>query len=134
MAIDQLRRSVHTLLVKDSFCNRMKQHNHVERRPYPRLQAAVYFTRAGFPWRFWKRPTGETLGGVRVFSDEPPGQGDSLHAEIFLLDGTSVTCRVVVAWVDELPVGAPGRYDVGLAFTAIRPGDGERLGPALAPK
>ena len=69
-----------------------------------------------------------------MFSDEPPGQGDSLHAEIFLLDGTSVTCRVVVAWVDELPVGAPGRYDVGLAFTAIRPGDGKRLGPVLAPK
>jgi len=112
----------------------MKQHNHVERKPYPRLQAPVYFTRVGFPWRISKRPTGDTLGGVRVFSDEAPGQGDSLHAEIFLLDGTSVTCGVVVAWVDELPRGAPGRYDVGLAFTAIRPGDRERLGPVLAAK
>jgi len=45
-----------------------------------------------------------------------------------------VTCRVVVAWVDELPLGAPSRYEVGLAFTAIRPGDRERLGPVLARK
>jgi hypothetical protein len=112
----------------------MKQRNHVERKPYPRLLAPVYFTRAGFPWRFWNRALArDALGGVRVFADEAPGQGDSLHAEIFLLDGTSVTCRVFVAWVDELPEGAPGRYDVGLAFTAIRPGDRERLGPVLAP-
>jgi len=108
--------------------------NNVERKPYPRLQAPIYFTRAGFSWRFWKRaPTRDGLGGVRIFADEPPRQGDSLHAEIFLLDGTSVTCRVVVDWVDELPQGAPGHYDVGLAFTAIRPGDRERLGPVLAP-
>jgi hypothetical protein len=130
LAIDQLRRSVHTLLVKEAICNRMRQHNHVERKPYPRLLAPIYFTRASGK----RAPTGEALGGVRVFSDEPPGQGDSLHAEIFLLDGTSVTCRVVVAWVDELPEGAPGRYDVGLAFTAIRPGDRERLDPVLASK
>ena len=112
----------------------MQQHNHVERKMYPRLQAPVYFTRAHFPWRLKKRPTGKTPAGVCVFSDEPPGQGDSLHAEIFLLDGTSVTCRVVVAWVAELPLGAPSRYEVGLAFTAIRPGDRERLGPVLARK
>ena len=112
----------------------MQQHSHIERKPYPRLQAPLYFTRADFPRRLWKQPTGENPGGVCVFSDEPPGQGDSLHAEIFLLDGTSVTCRVVVAWVAELPLGAPSRYEVGLAFTAIRPGDRERLGPVLARK
>jgi len=112
----------------------MQQNSHVERESYPRLQAPLYFTRADFPRRLRKRPTVETSGGICVFSDEPPGQGDSLHAEIFLLDGTSVTCRVVVAWVDELPLGAPSRYEVGLAFTAIRPGDRERLGPVLARK
>ena len=112
----------------------MQLHNHFERKPYPRLQAPLYFTRAEPPWRLRKQPTSKNPGGVCVFSDEPPRQGDSLHAEIFLLDGTSVTCRVVVAWVDELPVGAPSRYDVGLAFTAIRPGDRERLGPVLARK
>jgi len=112
----------------------MTARNDVERKPYPRLQAPIYFTRAGFPWRFWKRtPPLDALGGVRVFADEPPQPGDSLDAEIFLLDGTSVTCQVVVAWVDELPAGSPGRFDVGLSFTAIRPGDRERLGSVLAP-
>jgi hypothetical protein len=110
----------------------MTAHNHVERNPYPRLQAPVFFTRAGFPWPLLRRaPARNALGGVRVFADEPPGQGDSLHAEIFLADGTSVTCRVVVDWVAELSEGAPGRYEVGLAFTAIRPGDRERLTPVL---
>jgi len=110
----------------------MTERNHEERQSYPRLQAPVFFTRAGFSWRFWKSERGrDGLGGVRVFTDERPKQGDSLHVEIFLLDGTSVTCRVVVSWIDELPTGAPGRYDVGLAFTAIRPGDRERLAPVL---
>jgi PilZ domain len=111
----------------------MTARNNVERKPYPRLKAPVYFTRAGFPWRFWQRaPSRDTLGGIRVFADEPPETGDSLQAEIFLLDGSSVTCRVVVAWVDQLATGAPARYEVGLAFTAIRPGDRERLRPLLS--
>ena len=112
----------------------MQQDNHLERKMYPRLQAPVYFTRADFPTRPRKRLNGANPAGVCIFSDERPAQGDSLHAEIFLLDGTSVTCRVVVAWVEELQVGAPSRYDVGLAFTAIRPGDRERLGPVLGRK
>jgi hypothetical protein len=108
----------------------MTEFNHVERKPYPRLQAPVYFTRTG--WRFWRRAQGHhAVDGVRVFSDEPPDEGDSLHAEIFLPDGTSVTCRVFVAWVAKLPGGAPGQYDVELAFTSIRPGDRERLAPVL---
>jgi hypothetical protein len=71
------------------------------------------------------------LGGLRVFTDDPPDPGESLHAEIFLLDGTSVTCRVVVAWVDELKAAGQCRYEVGLAFTAIRPDDRERLASVL---
>ncbi len=124
---------MHTLLVKVPLSN-MTARNNVERKPYPRLRAPIFFTPAAFSWRFWNRaPAPDALGGVRVFADEPPQEGESLHAEIFLVDGTSVTCRVLVAWVDELPQGAPGRYDVGLAFTAIRPGDRERLGSVLAP-
>ena len=54
----------------------MTQHNHVERKPYPRLQAPIYFTPTGFRWRFWSRaPARDALGGVRVFAGGGPPQG-----------------------------------------------------------
>jgi hypothetical protein len=37
-----------------------------------------------------------------------------------------------VAWVDPLTHGAPARFDVGLEFTALRPGDRERLSSVIA--
>ena len=101
---------------------------------FPRLLAPVYFTRAGsFPRLFRNRsPPGDSLGGIRVFTDEEPESGVPLRLEIFLVDGTSVTCRATVDWVEELPDGSPARFDVGLRFEAIRPGDRERLSPMLA--
>jgi len=98
---------------------------------YPRLQAPVYFTRAGPRWSWRKRPPAGGLGGISVFTDELPKQGDPLHLEIFLRDGTSVVCGVQVAWVQTLPEGAPARCRVGLDFTALRPNDRERLAGAL---
>ena len=103
---------------------------------YPRLQAPVYFTRAGSRWPWRKRqPTGRLPGGVSVFTDdEPLERGVSLRLEIFLRDGTNVVCRAQVAWVEMLPDGAPARYEVGLDFTALRPNDRERLFTALEPE
>jgi hypothetical protein len=70
-----------------------------------------------------------------VFTDdEPPERGVPLRLEIFLRDGTSVVCRVEVAWVETLAGGAPARYEVGLDFTALRPNDRERLSGALEPE
>jgi PilZ domain len=104
-----------------------------DRIAYPRLLAPVYFTRARLPRGLFDKglPPGNSLGGVRVFTDERPGEGAPLHLEIFLADGTSVTCGVVVAWIDPLPEGAPARFEVGLEFTTLRPGDRERLAPVL---
>jgi len=104
-----------------------------DRTTYPRLLAPVYFTRARLPrGLFGKRlPPANSLGGVRVLTDERPAEGALLHLEIFLVDGTSVTCGVLVAWIDPLPEGAPARFEVGLEFTALRPGDCERLAPVL---
>ena len=111
---------------------RMTDRKLSERKTYPRLQAPVYFSPAGFRWPGRRRgPASDPLGGVCVFTDEPPDQGAPLHVEIFLLDGTSVVCRVEVAWVDALGDGAPARYDVGLRFTAIQPNDRERLSAVL---
>jgi hypothetical protein len=69
-----------------------------------------------------------------VFTDdEPPALHVPLHLEIFLPDGTSVVCRVEVAWIESLPDGAPARYEIGLDFTALRPNDRERLSSSLEP-
>jgi len=108
----------------------MTDRESVERKAYPRLQAPVYFTPAGrLPGR--SDPAPDSLGGICVFTDEPPDPGVPLHIEIFLFDGSSVACRVEVAWVEPLGDGGPARYDVGLMFTAINPGDRERLAPVL---
>jgi hypothetical protein len=98
------------------------------------LQAPVYFTRAGFGWwRRKKRRIDPALGGVRVLTDVPVERGDPLRVEIFLAEGSSVACQVEVAWVEPLPDGGPARYEVGLDFTALLPGDRERLSLALGP-
>jgi hypothetical protein len=107
----------------------MKVPRHSGRTTYPRLLAPVYFTRASLPW-WWRRRA--PAGGVSVFTDERPLEGSRLRVEIFLPDGTTVTCRVAVAWVEALSDGAPARYAVGLDFVSLRPGDLERLAPALA--
>jgi len=105
-----------------------------DRKPYPRLHASVYFIPAGLRLRRQEpAPAPDAPDGVCIFTDEAPEQGVPLHIEIFLLDGTSVVCRVEVAWVDALGDGAPARYDVGLTFTAIQPNDRERLAPVLGP-
>jgi hypothetical protein len=108
----------------------MTDRKSVDRKAYPRLQAPVYFTPAA---RLPGRAVSDSLGGICVFTDEPTEQGAALHIEIFLFDGTSVVCRVEVAWADALGEGAPARYDVGLRFTAIQPGDRERLSAVLEP-
>src|SRR5438093_12294244 len=112
----------------------MTDREYPERTAYPRLLAPVYFNRAASrPWSGRKpTPAGDSLGGVRVFTDERPEEGVPLRLEIFLADGTSVTCSVLVAWAEALPAGSPARFDVGLEFIALRPGDRERLLPVFA--
>lgn len=111
----------------------MTDRKHSGRRPYPRLLAPVYFTPSALPRWLQRRGRlgSDSLGGVRVFTDERPAEDVPLRLEVFLVDGTSVTCRAVVAWVEPLPDGAPARFDVGLEFTALLPGDRERLSAAI---
>jgi hypothetical protein len=101
-------------------------------RPFPRLKAPVYFTKVGL--RFFRRrrkAPDDAMGGVRVYTDEDPKEGARLRVEIFLPDGSSVTCTVQVVWVESLPEGALARYDVGLGFVAIYPQDRELLSAVL---
>jgi len=114
----------------------MREPKHAGRTAYARLLAPVYFSPSALlRWLQRIRPArGQSrLGGVCVFTDERPPQDVPLRLEVFLPDGTSVTCSAVVAWVDPLPDGGPAKFDVGLEFTALRPGDRERLSSVIAP-
>ena len=81
-----------------------------------------------------RRAVDVSLGGMRVFADDAPMAGDRLELELFLPGNAEVTCTVEVVWIDELPEGSPARYDVGVKFVAIEPGDRERLAAVLKPE
>jgi hypothetical protein len=81
-----------------------------------------------------RKPSGKTLGGARVYTDEELKEGTRLELEVFLPDGASVTCKVQVASVDELLEGGPARFDVEVEFIAIRPYDRERISTVLVQK
>lgn len=59
------------------------------------------------------------MGGLRLFSDEAPAAGDRLELELYLPDSTEVICTVEVVWVEDLPDGAPARFDVGVKFVEV---------------
>jgi hypothetical protein len=57
-----------------------------------------------------------SLGGFRIYSDEPMKQGQQLKLDLVLPSGETVACEVAVAWVRPLPPGEAAAYDVGLGF------------------
>ena len=105
-----------------------------ERRQFKRVRAPVYCRPAGVGLRFLTgktKPQDISLGGMRIYADEAVKKGTKLELELFLPDQTSVTCKVEVVWVDELPAGSPAKHDVGLKFIDIKDGDRARLGAVL---
>jgi c-di-GMP-binding flagellar brake protein YcgR len=106
-----------------------------ERRLFKRVQAPVYCRPAGIALKFMQpkqqRPLDISLGGMRIYADEPVKKGTKLELELFLPDQTTVTCRVEVVWIDVLPAGSPAKHDVGLKFIDIKEGDRARLAQVL---
>lgn len=94
---------------------------------FPRLNAPLFFRARGLPFFHERPPRDVSLGGVRVYSDEPMRVGTQLDVELALPDGTLVSAGVEVAFVDTLEPGAPARYDVGLRFIELRHEDRPRL-------
>jgi hypothetical protein len=93
-----------------------------ERRIYRRVQAAVYCRPAGMGFLARQRePVDLSLGGVRIFSDEPAKIGDLLKLEFFVTDAPAVTYTAEVVWVVKLPPDAPAPYDLGLKFIQLEP-------------
>lgn len=101
-----------------------------DRRRFPRVKAPIYFRSPRL--RAIKREVLDiSLGGMRVYSDEPFHVDDQLTVELFLPDGASVSCLARVAWQRPLPEGSPAVYDVGLELLEA-PSEGlERLGQVL---
>ena len=105
-----------------------------ERRQYPRVQADVLCRPAGSTLFHHKRNTTDiSLGGMRVFADEPFKVGHRLEMEVVLTGHETVRCWADVVWVHELDGGARARFDVGLRFTDMAPADVERLASVLVP-
>ena len=105
-----------------------------DRRKYKRVHAPVYCRPAGIALRFLQAktmPIDISLGGMRIYADEPVKKGTKLELELFLPDNTSVTCRVEVVWVDTLAAGSPAKHDVGLKFIDVKPADLKRLAAVL---
>jgi len=97
-------------------------------KPYPWLQAPAYFTRVAPPlFPDDPDPAELILGGFRVYTDDLLKELSWVDTEIFLARQPDVICTARVAWVDELPDGAPARFDVGLQIAAINPCDRKRL-------
>src|SRR5204863_7667235 len=102
-----------------------------DRGKFHRVNAPVFCRPVGQP-RFSRRKAVDvSLGGLRVYADDPPMSGDRLELELFLPDQSEVMCTVEVVWVEELPEGSPARYDIGVKFVTISPGDRERLSTVL---
>jgi PilZ domain len=93
----------------------------VNRRQFPRVNVSVFCRPIGKPLFGRQRATDVSLGGVRLYADEPSAVGDRLALELFFPDGRELQCKVEVVWVDELPAGSPARFDVGLKFIEIEP-------------
>ena len=102
-----------------------------DRRKFQRVNAPVFCRPVGQPLFGRRKAVDVSLGGLRVYADDPPMAGDRLELELFLPDQTEVVCTVEVVWVEELPEGSPARYDVGVKYVSISPGDRERLSSVL---
>lgn len=103
-----------------------------QRADFPRLNAPVRCRPRGLRWLHERPPSGVSLGGARIYSDERMAVGAQLDLELFLPDGSTVSAGAEVAFVDELPGGAPARFDVGLRFLELQHADRSRLAAVLA--
>ncbi len=53
---------------------------------------------------------------MRIYSNNPLKEKQSLEIELHLPCGKSVVASVRVAWIKALPPGSDALYDVGLEF------------------
>jgi len=81
----------------------------VDRRKFQRVDAPVFCRPIGQPLFGRRKAVDVSLGGLRIYADDPPKAGDRMELELFLPDQTELACTVEVVWVDDLPEGSPAR-------------------------
>ena len=64
-----------------------------DRRKFHRVNAPVFCRPLGQPLFGRRKAVDVSLGGLRVYADEPPMPGDRLELELFLPDQSEVVAR-----------------------------------------
>src|SRR3954468_13850804 len=103
----------------------------MDRRKFQRVGVPVFCRPVGQPLFGRRKAVDVSLGGLRIYADDPPQAGDRLELELFLPDQSELTCTVEVVWVEDLPEGSPARHDVGVKFVRIDESDRARLQTVL---
>lgn len=87
-----------------------------------------------------RQPIDVSLGGVRIYSDEPMKVGELLKLEFFIKDAPPVTYTAEVVWIERIKQNQgdggsppPARFDVGLKFLHLEPGALKALLGVLGP-
>lgn len=104
-----------------------------ERRKFRRLQVPVYCRPAGVGFMTKRHPIDLSMGGVRIYSDQPFKKGELLTLEFLDAGSASSTFTAEVMWIEELPKGAVASYDVGLRFSSVDPLQAAALEKLLGP-
>jgi hypothetical protein len=81
----------------------------MDRRKDRRIRAALYCRPAGVEFLARQRePVDVSLGGIRIFSDDPLRVGELLKLEFFLPDVPPVTYTAEVVWIGRLEASDGG--------------------------
>jgi hypothetical protein len=105
-----------------------------DRRRFPRLAAPLYARPARLRRVDRQQVLDASLGGIRIYSDDEYTKDSPLELDLFLKDGTSLSCMARVAWMLKLPADAVARFEVGLAFTDVSPDALDQLKTVLVPE
>lgn len=90
------------------------------RRRFPRLKTPVFY-RPSSTLGIVRQTSNLSLGGVRIYSNNPLKENELLDIELALPNGKSIATSARVVWIMGLPPGSIALYDVGLEFTHIPP-------------
>ena len=86
-----------------------------DRRRYRRIQAPLFCRPLGLKLTSPEPTLADiSLGGLRIYADDPFEPGQRLKVALFFPDGDSIELSMEVVWIEDLPPGEHAKYDVGM--------------------